>query len=53
MTERNTPHGDAVTTCRPPAHGRPYWHGALLALVIGSFGVLAHAQDTAEPKHPT
>ena len=41
MTERNTPHGDAVTTCRPPAHGRPYWHGALLALVIGSFGVPA------------
>jgi gamma-glutamyltranspeptidase/glutathione hydrolase len=50
MTERNTPHGDAVTTCRPPAHGRPYWHGALLALVIGSFGVLAHAQDTAATK---
>jgi gamma-glutamyltranspeptidase/glutathione hydrolase len=50
MTERNTPHGDAVITCRPPAHGRPYWHGALLALVIGSFGVLAHAQDTAATK---
>ena len=50
MTERNTPHGVAVTTCRPPAHGRPYWHGALLALVIGSFGVLAHAQDTAAAK---
>jgi gamma-glutamyltranspeptidase/glutathione hydrolase len=50
MTERNTPHGDAVITCRPPAHGRPYWHGALLALVIGSFGVLAHAQDPAATK---
>jgi gamma-glutamyltranspeptidase/glutathione hydrolase len=50
MTERNTPHGDAVITCRPPAHGRSYWHGALLALVIGSFGVLAHAQDTAATK---
>ena len=50
MIERNTPHGDAVTTCHPPAHGRPRWHGILLALAIGSFGMLAHAQDTAAAK---
>ena len=50
MIERNTPHGDAVTTCRPPAHGRPRWHGILLALAVGSFGMLVHAQDTAADK---
>ena len=50
MIERNTPHGEAVTTCHPPAHGRLRWHGILLALAIGSFGMLAHAQDTAAAK---
>ncbi|HJW05507.1 MAG TPA: gamma-glutamyltransferase [Rhodanobacter sp.] len=47
MTARNAPRHAAGTTCRPPARGRPRWGGLLLALAIGSFGALAHAQDTA------
>ncbi len=50
MTARNAPRHDAGTTCRPPARGRPRWGGLLLALAIGSFGALAHAQDTATMK---
>jgi gamma-glutamyltranspeptidase/glutathione hydrolase len=50
MTARNAPRHDAGTTSRPPARGRPRWGGLLLALAIGSFGALAHAQDTAATK---
>ena len=50
MTARNAPRHAAGTTCRPPARGRPRWGGLLLALAIGSFGALAHAQDTAATK---
>ncbi|MGB5940642.1 MAG: gamma-glutamyltransferase [Rhodanobacter sp.] len=47
MTARNTPHDGAETARRLPASGTPRWRRTLLALVIGSFGVLAQAQDTA------
>ncbi|MDW2980109.1 gamma-glutamyltransferase [Rhodanobacter sp. KK11] len=50
MTARNTPHDGAETARRLPASGAPRWRRTLLALVIGSFGVLAQAQDTAATK---
>ncbi len=47
MTERNTPHSHAVTRARPSVRSTAPWSRTLLALAIGSFAVLAHAQDAA------
>jgi gamma-glutamyltranspeptidase / glutathione hydrolase len=50
MTEQHTLHNDAGTTGRLPARGRPRWRRSLLALALGSFGLLLHAQDTTATK---